>query len=91
MVASIAEVLLEVDRIESAVANGDLDLADNAVKALRPLLAGHCADDLLKLQSRMQELSLQVIQVRDGGARDLKRISKSRGRAQAYQQIQRKM
>ena len=91
MTVSIAAVLSEVDKIEAAVVVGDLGVADDAVKALRPLLIGHCAEDLLELRHRMQKLSLQVTQIRDGDASDLKKISKSRGRAQAYQNIQREI
>lgn len=88
MTLAVEAVLTEVDNIEAAILRGELEHADEAVKALRPLLVGHCAEDLLALRTRMQELTLQVIQFRDRDGQNLKAINKGRGAAQTYRQMQ---
>jgi hypothetical protein len=87
-VDSLQTALQQIHEIESAVAQGDLELADSAVQSLKPMLVSKNIDDLLALRSKIEKLTIGVKALRDDGATSLLQLKLQRGGAAAYQQMQ---
>jgi hypothetical protein len=83
------KALTQLQSIEAAVADGDLELANNAAAKLKPLLIGENIDELLAVRKRIEALTLEVHQVRKQQSQTLKQIRQQRGGAAAYQDMQR--
>lgn len=85
---SLQTALQQIQQIETAVADGDLVLADSAVQSLKPMLVSRNIDDLLALRTKIENLTIGVKALRGQGAADLLQVKLQRGGAAAYQRMQ---
>lgn len=87
-VDSLQTALQQIGEIETAVADGDLVLANTAVQTLKPMLVSRSIDDLLALRTRIEKLTIGVKALRDEDAASLLQLKSQRGGAAAYQKMQ---
>ena len=69
---------------ETAVAQGDLVVADLALKRLRPLLDLGRADHMLELKRRIDALTLDVVAVKGRSGDALRELGRKRHGADRY-------
>ena len=72
---------------EAAVAQGDLEVADLALKRLRPLLDLERTDQLLALKRRIEGLTIDVVEVKARSGAALTEVSRRRAGAERYRAI----
>ena len=84
----LSAAIERVNRIEAAVAAGDLEGANAAAADLKPLLVSDRIDELLALRARIENLTIGVTALRDQDLDSLKKLKHQRDGASAYRQMQ---
>lgn len=76
-----------LDQVESAIADGDLETANQVVAHLKPLLASTRVDELTALKSRIDGLNLTVRRKRQSHKEALKKVMTQNQAIDQYQAI----
>ena len=76
-----------IDRIALAIAAGDLEAADGALKELKPLLVSDRIEELRALKARIDEMTLVVRKQRSETSDELRAVVSQRQAVQTYQSM----
>lgn len=82
---SLHQAQSQIERIATAIAQGDLEAADSALRDLRPMLVSDRIDELQDLKARIDAMTLVVRKQREDVGAELKNISSQRKAVEQYQ------